>query len=108
MAFVYDLVCGTVLAIENEKAIGEIINIGNDEELSVLDTAKLIHKLANTGKELKLKFVPLSEVFGKYKDIMRRKPDLQKAKKLLGYQPKYKLEDAIIETINQIRNKSKL
>jgi UDP-glucose 4-epimerase len=108
MAFVYDLVCGTVLAIENEKAIGEIINIGNDEELSVLDTAKLIHKLANTGKQLKLKFIPMSEVFGKYKDIMRRKPDLQKAKKLLGYQPKYKLEDAIIETINQIRSKNNL
>lgn len=103
MGFVTDLVAGTVLAIENDKAVGEIINIGNDEELSVLDTAKLIHKIANTGKELKIKFVPMSEVFGKYKDIMRRIPDLQKAKRILGYAPKVKLEEAVKLTIAEMK-----
>jgi UDP-glucose 4-epimerase len=103
MGFVTDLVAGTSLAIENDKAIGEIINIGNDEELSVLDTAKLIHKIANTGKELKIKFVPMSEVFGKYKDIMRRIPDLQKAKRILGYAPKVKLEEAVKLTIAEMK-----
>ncbi len=103
MGFVDDLVNGTVLAIESEKAIGEIINIGNDEEMSVIDTAKLIHKVANTGKELKIKFVPMSEVFGKYKDIMRRIPDLTKAKTILGYEPKVRLEKAIQLTIKEIK-----
>ena len=106
MGFVTDLVKGTVLAMESEKAIGEIINIGNDEELGVLDTAKLIHQTANTGKELKIKFVPMSEVFGKYKDIMRRIPDLTKAKNLLGYQPKVKLTEAIKLTIAEIKSDS--
>ncbi len=104
MGFVNDLVEGTILAMESEKAIGEIINIGNDEELSVIDTAKLIHEVAQTGKELKVKFIPMSEVFGKYKDIMRRIPDLTKAKQLLGYEPKYRLKDAIRVTINETRN----
>jgi UDP-glucose 4-epimerase len=103
MGFVSDLVHGTILATENEKAVGEIINIGNDEELSVLDTAKLIHEIADTGKELKLKFVPMNEVFGKYKDIQRRIPDLTKAKNILGYQPKIKLKDAIRLTLTEIR-----
>jgi UDP-glucose 4-epimerase len=103
MGFVTDLVAGTSLAIDNENAVGEIINIGNDEELSVLDTAKLIHKIANTGKELKIKFVPMSEVFGKYKDIMRRIPDLQKAKRILGYAPKVKLEEAVKLTIAEMK-----
>ncbi|HWY13424.1 MAG TPA: GDP-mannose 4,6-dehydratase [Bacteroidia bacterium] len=103
MGFVTDLVAGTSLAIENEKAIGEIINIGNDEEMSVIDTAKLIHKIANTGKELKIKLVPMSEVFGKYKDIMRRIPDLQKAKRILGYAPKVKLEEAVKLTIAEMK-----
>ena len=106
MGFVTDLVNGTMLAMESEKAIGEIINIGNDEELSVIDTAKMIHEIANTGKPLKINFVPMSEVFGKYKDIMRRIPDLSKAKRLLGYEPKVKLKASIIETINEI-NKAK-
>jgi UDP-glucose 4-epimerase len=103
MGFVTDLVHGTILALENEKAIGEVINIGNDEELSVVETAKLIHQIANTQKELKLKFIPMNEVFGKYKDILRRIPDLTKAKKILGYEPKIKLADAIRITLDQIK-----
>ena len=103
MGFVSDLVNGTVLALENDKAIGEIINIGNDEELSVLDTAKLIHRIADTKHALRLKFVPLSEVFGKYKDIQRRIPDLTKAKRILGYQPKVKLEEAVRLTIKEVQ-----
>jgi UDP-glucose 4-epimerase len=103
MGFVHDLVNGTILAVENENAVGEIINIGNDEELSVLETAKLIHEIAQTECELKIKFVPMHEVFGKYKDIMRRIPDLNKAKQILGYQPRYRLKDAVIQTINEVR-----
>lgn len=104
MGFVDDLVAGTVLAMENDQAIGEIINIGNDEEMSVLDTAKLIHSIANTGRPLKIKYVPMNEIFGKYKDIMRRIPDLRKAKRLLGYTPQVKFEDAIRATIAQVKN----
>ncbi len=108
MGFVSDLVNGTILTLENEKAIGEIINIGNDEELSIIDTANLIYEIANTGNKKKIKLVPMSEVFGKYKDIMRRIPDLTKAKKILGYYPKVKLKDAISETINEINSSKKI
>ncbi|MFN0188037.1 MAG: GDP-mannose 4,6-dehydratase [Bacteroidia bacterium] len=104
MGFVDDLVNGTILAMECENAIGEIINIGNDEELSVVDSAKLIHQIAKTGKELKIKYLPMSAIFGKYKDILRRVPDLNKAKTLLGYEPKVKLQDAIKLTIDSIKN----
>lgn len=103
MGFVTDLVHGTVLAIENDNAVGEVINIGNDEELSVIDTAKLIHQVANTGKPLRVKYVPMSEVFGQYKDIQRRIPDLSKAKKILGYAPKVKLKDAVELTLAEIK-----
>ncbi len=104
MGFVSDLVHGTILALESPKAIGEIINIGNDEELSIIDTANLIYDIAQTGNEKKIKFVPMSEVFGKYKDIMRRIPDLRKAKELLGYEPKVRIEDAIKATIEEINS----
>ena len=104
MGFVSDLVNGTILALESPKAIGEIINIGNDEELSIIDTANLIYDIAQTGNDKKIKFVPMSEVFGKYKDIMRRIPDLSKAKELLGYEPKVKIENAIKETIAEINS----
>lgn len=103
MGYVTDLVEGTVLAMENGKSIGEIINLGNDEEMSVLDSAYLISEIANTGKKLKLKFIPFEQIFGKYKDVMRRIPNLEKAKKILGYVPKVKLRDAIVMTVKKRR-----
>ena len=103
MAYVDDLINGTLLAMESESAIGEIFNLGNDEEMSVIDSARLIHEVAATGKKLKLKFIPMEEVFGKkYKDILRRLPDLTKARKYLGYAPQTTMRAAIARTI-QIR-----
>lgn len=108
MAAVTDLVEGTILAISNEKAVGEIFNIGNNEEMSVLESATLIHRLACTGKELKIKFIPMSEIFGNYKDIQRRLPDLSKAFRILGYRPKTSLEDFIKLTIEARRSEQRL
>ena len=107
MAYIDDIIDGTVRAIESEKVIGEIINIGNDEEMSVIDAANLIHKIAETGKGVRLKFVPMNEIFGKYKDIMRRIPDLSKAKKLLGYSPKFTMENSIKECLKVIKSENK-
>lgn len=95
MGYVSDAVCATILAMDQPKAIGEIINIGNDQELSVLDTAKLIHKISGTAKPLRIKFVPMKKVFGTYKEIQRRLPDLSKAKKILGYRPQVRLKDGL-------------
>lgn len=99
MGHVSDLVRGTILAMEKPEAVGQVINLGNDEELSVIDTARLIHQLANTGKPLNIKYVPLKEVFGEYKDILRRLPDLTKAERILGFKPRVKMVEAIQMTI---------
>lgn len=104
MAYVDDLIEGTFLAMECDGAVGEVINLGNDEEMTVIESAYLIHKLANTGQEIKLKFIKMEEIFGQYKDIMRRKPDLTKARKLLKYEPKTNMKDAIIKLIEHRRN----
>jgi nucleoside-diphosphate-sugar epimerase len=90
--------------MENERAVGEIINLGNDEEMTVIDTAYLIHKLADTGKEIKIKFIKMEDIFGKYKDILRRRPDLRKAKEILGYVPKTNMEEAVKKMIEQRRS----
>jgi len=103
MAYITDIVNGTFLAIENQKAVGETINIGNDDEMSVLEAAKLIHQLANTGNELKIEYVPFSKIFGDYKDIQRRKPDLTKARNILGYEPKIKMKEAASFVIEEIK-----
>ena len=95
MSYVDDLIDGTIMSMENENAVGQIINLGNDEEISVLDSAVIIHRIAETGNDLKINFVPMSQVFGNYKDIQRRKPDLSKAKQLLGFRPSFSFEEGI-------------
>ncbi len=98
MAYVDDLVDGTILAMENTKAVGEIFNIGNDEEMSVIDTAYLIKDMAGK-KKIRIKFIPIKDIFGCYNEITRRVPDLTKAKKILGYRPKVKLREGIKNAI---------
>lgn len=105
MGYIDDIVYGTMLAMKKPGAAGEIINIGNDEEISVINSAYLIHKVAQTGKRLKIKFIPHRKIFGDYKDIMRRIPDLSKAKKLLGYVPRVSFEEAIKKVIDVRKRK---
>ncbi len=94
MAYVDDLVNGTILAMENPKAVGNIFNIGNKEEMRVIEAAYLIKKLAGK-KKIKIKFVPFKRVFGDYKEIMRRLPDLSKARQILGYRPKVHIREGL-------------
>lgn len=107
MAYVSDLIRGTVLAMEKPAAVGRIINLGNTEEVSVLKAAQVIHRLAATGKELKLKFIPFSEIFGQYRDITRRCPDLTRAREVLGYSPQVSFEDALKITIKAVRERNR-
>src|SRR3990167_4195793 len=93
--YVDDEVKGLILGMEKGKS-GEVYNIGNDEETTILEFAKLIKKLAESGS--KIVFKPLPE-----DDPMQRKPDITKAKKLLGWKPKVKLEDGLLKTIEYFR-----
>ena len=104
MCHVSDAIHGTVLAIESNKANNQIVNIGSDEEVSILDTAKLIWRFINKD-DVKLEFIPMEQVFGKYKEIKRRVPDLSKAKEILGYEPMFSFENGLKDIIDKIKNK---
>lgn len=97
--YISDTVEGIVAAITNERANGEVFNIGSTYEISILNLAKLIHRLAHTGKDLKIEFVPYSSFDGKYEDVRRRVPDVTKAKEILGVVPKVDLQEGIARTI---------
>ncbi|MFA6566804.1 MAG: NAD-dependent epimerase/dehydratase family protein [Victivallales bacterium] len=101
MTYVSNLVDGTLLAMENDNAIGELINIGDDREISVLDSAKIIHGLSGSKNPLDLKFISTEKIFGSYKDIMRRRPDLSKATSLLGYKIKTSFEEGIMKVVKE-------
>ena len=97
--YVSDTIEGIVATIENMDVDGEVFNIGSTEEISILDLAKMINKLINSRREMKVKFIPYSDFHGKYEDVRRRVPDINKAKKILGFVPKISLEEGLLKTI---------
>lgn len=98
--FISDTVEGIVRAMESEKAVGEVLNIGSDAEISILNLARLIGELSGKSGELKLRFIPYSGI-GKspYEDVRRRVPDLTKSRNLLGFSCQVPLKEGLIQTI---------
>ena len=96
---VEDVVRGVILSCTSEEANSEIFNIGNDEEpISIRDLAYKIIALA--GKDMEPKFVPIENSDrGKAREVWQRAPDISKARKLLGYEPRISLTEGIIRTM---------
>jgi len=90
--YVTDQVEGLLKLAFSEGAEGEAVNIGSDKEITILELAKLVNEITNSSSEME--FHPLPE-----DDPPRRKPDISKAKKLLGWEPKVELEEGLKRTI---------
>jgi UDP-glucuronate decarboxylase len=90
--YVTDQVEGILRLASVEEAKGEVINIGNDKETTILELAKLVKKLTNSSSEITFHPLPRD-------DPKRRCPDISKAKRILKWQPTVSLEDGIKKTI---------
>jgi UDP-glucose 4-epimerase len=98
--YISDTVQGIIRAIDCREAVGEIFNIGSQFEISILDLARLIHRLAGGHGEPRLRFIPYARI-GKapYEDVRRRVPDVTKANALLGLSCTVPLEEGLLKTI---------
>jgi UDP-glucose 4-epimerase len=83
-----------------------VINFGNDEEVSIEGLAK--KAIAMTGSSSEIRYIPYTEAYGEgFEDMRRRVPSLEKAKRLVGYQPTRTLEDIINDVAEQFREELK-
>ncbi len=95
--YITDQIEGLTAAMFKDGIAGEVINIGNPGEFTMLEAAELVKKFTNT--KSKIVFMPLPD-----DDPVKRKPDISKAKKLLGWEPKVSFEDGLKETIKWFVN----
>ena len=93
--YIDDNLATTVAAMSNDDTINETINIGSEEEISVLDLAKLIIELTNSKSSI-IHLPPLAEG-----DMSRRFPDISKMKSILQ-RPPISLRDGIKKMLDQI------
>ena len=91
-----DLVEGLVRLATTDALGGEIVNLGNPQEVSILEVANLIKKLA--GSRSRMVFKPLPQ-----DDPVRRKPDISKAKEILRWKPVTPLREGLQATIEYFR-----
>ncbi|HQU84688.1 MAG TPA: GDP-mannose 4,6-dehydratase [Pyrinomonadaceae bacterium] len=103
---VLDIVEGLTRALENPDCFGQVINFGNDEEISIKGLAEKAIEM--TGSKSEIRYIPYDEVYGEgFEDMQRRVPSLEKAKKLVGYQPTRSLEVIINDVAEQFRKELK-
>lgn len=85
-------------------ARGEVINLGNDREITILELAKRVKELS--GSTSPIEIIPYDKAYGPgFEDMHRRVPALEKAAKILGYRPKRGLDQVLNDVIAEKRAK---
>jgi UDP-glucose 4-epimerase len=102
-AHVSDVVGALIRLIESQNAVGEVYNIGNDREVTILELAERVKSL--TGSDSKIVFVPYDQAYEEgFEDMRRRVPDLSKIHKLIDYQPAVDLDEILESVIDYQRS----
>ncbi len=90
--YIVDEIEGILKMVYKDEANGEVINLGNDKEYTILELANIIKDLTNSKSKIVFKPLPID-------DPVRRCPDIAKAKKILNWKPTTSLEDGLKKTI---------
>jgi len=100
---VHEAVNGIKLVMESDNCNGEVINIGSDEETSILSLAKMVQE--QTGSKNNINLIPYEEAFpeGGFEDMRRRVPAIEKVSRLVGWSPKISLNQIITDVIKQMQ-----
>ena len=99
---VLDIVEGLTKILETPACFGQVINIGNDEEVTIKQLAETAIKM--TGSRSEIRYIPYNEAYGEgFEDMQRRVPSLEKAARLIGYKPTRTLSDIINDVGQEFR-----
>ena len=102
-ASVYDVVEGIATLAECDDAVGGILNIGSNKEVTIGDLARKVIELTSSSSTLE--YVPYDKAYGEgFEDMMRRVPDLSRIKALIGYEPRRSLDDIVQSVIDHQRS----
>ena len=97
-----DAVNAMIALSENSDAVGKVINIGHNKDISIYELAVMIKEM--TGSKSEIVFIPFEQAYSKdFDDIDIRNPDLSKIQNLIGYRPTKDLRDILKAVIECFR-----
>lgn len=94
--YIDDMIEGLKRAMFSDKTEAEVVNLGNPNEMTILKLANLIKKMTNSSSSIVFEKLPED-------DPKQRKPDIAKAKKLLGWEPKLPIAEGLEKTIKYFK-----
>ena len=101
--YVGDVVKGIIKLMDIKDAEGQVINIGNSEETTINELAKLVIKI--TKSKSQIEYIPYEKAYGiGFEDMSRRKPDISKIKKLFGFQPTLGIEEIVKQVVKYMKS----
>ena len=100
--YVGDVVQALIGLATDPRAVGEVFNVGNDEEISIETLAKKIKSLTNSQAEIVK--IPYHEAYEPgFEDMFRRVPDIRKVKELLNWRPEVGTDELLTKIIEYTR-----
>jgi len=100
---VTDAVRGLLLVMDSDKAVGEVFNVGNNQQISIMELAKKVIEI--TGSKSIIEKIAYEKAYPQgFEDMQRRVPDISKIKQVLGWSPEINL-DQIIKDIAAFNTK---
>jgi UDP-glucose 4-epimerase len=97
--YVGDVVGALVGLMDEERAVGEVFNIGSKEEVTIREVAERVKELTKSDSEIV--FVPYEEAYESgFEDMPRRVPDISKVSRLVGFRPSLSLDDILQKVID--------
>ena len=100
---VADAVNALLLLMDSEKAVGQVFNIGNNQQISIMELAKKVIEI--TGSKSSIEKIAYETAYPEgFEDMQRRVPDISKIKQVIGWEPKINL-DQIVKDIAAFNTK---
>jgi UDP-glucose 4-epimerase len=91
---VTDAVRALLLIMDSDKAVGEVFNVGNNSQITIMELAKMVIEI--TGSKSSIEKIAYEKAYPKgFEDMQRRVPDISKIKQVLGWEPKINLDQII-------------
>jgi UDP-glucose 4-epimerase len=101
---VTDVVGALLKLVDEPRAVGQVVNIGNTQEITIEELARRVRELS--GSSSPIKYIPYDQAYESgFEDMPRRVPDLSKIERLVGYKPEHSLDDILNQVIEYFRRR---
>jgi UDP-glucose 4-epimerase len=99
---VHDVVGALASLMQQQEAYGEVVNVGSQEEVSILELARRVIELAGSTSDISL--IPYDEAYEEgFEDMHRRIPDIEKVGRMIGWQPARRLDDIVTDMLHSAK-----